>query len=515
MKVFGTSSHDLSRGRVVHTWLVARRSNGWSIGAWVTSTTLFVGLTLLLGGPSQADAVQSAYSALLMDHGDWACAYPSAAFSHLANGFSITTASPFYTLVSAAATKLMNIGGAIPFPSSASLGAHCSRAMNLVANWSLATNAVTSMLRVGFVAWLVLLWGVVLFLRSCGRGRDGWEGALLLILASSAPVFACLESFFHPEDLMAMGFILLALANLIRRRILLAGLLLGLALLTQLFAILAIIPIALVLTKRERLSLLIGFCVALITIVGPLAIVTSGRVLHAVAFGTSRAGFDHVKSSGGTVVFSADLHGLALFLVSRAAPIAAAALISGFSIRRCGARIRDPILLVSLVGLCLAVRLVFEVNAFGYYYMASVVSLLLLDVLRGRFSGHTFALIWLVTLAYSPIAWGYSFGQHAAGPFLHALLPFVVSVPVVGVITWGLLQRRVMWYLLIWQVLVAVAFLRVPLPETQYNAVVPSWCWQLLLVTPLLYLLSSPLRDAPRISGGEVPSDHRTAAPVT
>ena len=99
--------------------------------------------------------------------------------------------------------------------------------------------------------------------------------------------------------------------------------------------------------------------------------------------------------------------------------------------------------------------------------------------------------------SYSPIAWGYTFGQHPAGPFVHALLPWLVSAPVVGVIVWRVIRRRVVWYLVAWQALVALAFLRIPLPETQYKEVVPSWCWQLLLVIPLLFLLSSPLRTKP------------------
>ena len=254
---------DIKEGQRVRAWLDTSRSLGWCVSAWSLATSVFISLTLILGGPSQADAAQSAYSAFLMDHGDWSCAYPPAAFSHLANRFLVTTSSPLYTLITAAAGKLMNFGTLFPFPAHAMLGAHCSHAFELVANWTQESNALASVVRVGFVAWLILAWGVVFFLRTCGRGRSGWEGTLLLALASSAPVFACLESFFHPEDLLALGLILLALGNFVRHRFFVAGLLLGLGLLTQLFAVLAIVPLAVILTRRERFSFIMGVGVSL------------------------------------------------------------------------------------------------------------------------------------------------------------------------------------------------------------------------------------------------------------
>ena len=489
------------------SWLDGPRSSFWLLGAWVLSTAVFVVLTLILGGPSQADASQSAYSALLIAHGDWACAYPSAAYSHLASGFSVTSASPFYTMLSAVAMRLMNLGSSVPFPAVTSMGRHCSSALTVVSNWAQSTNVMAPILRIGFVTWLVLAAGAVSVLRACGRGRSGRQGATLLILATSAPVFACVESFFHPEDLLAMGLVLLAVAGVVTQRPVLAGVLLGVGLLTQLFVVLVFAPVVIVLTARDRGRFGTGLAVALFAVAGPLIVVTSGRVVHAIVMGTSRAGLANVRSAGGTVVFSADLHGVWLFLASRAAPIAATVAISLYAFWRLGERVREPILVVSLVGVCLSTRLVFEVNAFNYYYMAGIVSLVVLDALRGRFSGRTFALIWLVTLAYSPIAWGFRFGEHAAGPFLRALLPFAVAVPVVVVVVGDVLRRRPSWYLLVWLGLVVLAFVRIPLPETQYRAVIPSWCWQILLVTPLLYLLSAPLRDAVQSrDGGRRPS---------
>lgn len=476
-------------------WLRIPRTWTWNLVGWVLATALFVTLTIALGGPSQGDSSQSVYSALLIAHGDWACAYPPSAYSHLAGGFSLTFTSPIYTLVSAGLARLLGIGSTAPFPSATQLGSHCAHAMNQVATWAQSSSVVKPMLRIGLLSWVVLVGGLVTTLRVSQRGRNGVEVAAVMAVALSAPVFSCLEAFFHPEDIMAMGLILFALANVVQSKWLLAGALLALGVLTQLYVILALIPLALVVPRERRVGFLAGFTGVFLAVVTPLAIVTAGRVLHWVLSGTSRAGNSHVTGAGGTVVFSADLHGPTLFLVSRIAPMVAAALVSLYVVRRGVAGAREPARLVALVGVCLTLRLVFEVNAFGYYYMAAVVSLVLFEALRGRFRGETVALITLITLAYSPVPWGFLWHGTLEGSFPRTILPYIASAAVAIVIVVDLLHHRVKRYLVAWQVLVAIAFLRLPLPEHQFRAVVPSWCWQLLLVPSMLYLLSVGLRD--------------------
>ena len=54
--------------------------------------------------------------------------------------------------------------------------------------------------------------------------------------------------------------------------------------------------------------------------------------------------------------------------------------------------------LISLVATSLALRLVFEQNIFGYYFMALCVTLVLLDVISGRIRGELVAWLALITL---------------------------------------------------------------------------------------------------------------------
>jgi hypothetical protein len=78
--------------------------------------------------------------------------------------------------------------------------------------WSDQTHALTPTLRFGYLGWFVLAAGIVAVMRSSGRGRNGWEPAALIAVACTPPVFMCLQTFFHPQDLLAMGLILLGVS---------------------------------------------------------------------------------------------------------------------------------------------------------------------------------------------------------------------------------------------------------------------------------------------------------------
>jgi hypothetical protein len=65
--------------------------------------------------------------------------------------------------------------------------------------------------------------------------------------------------------------------------------------------------------------------------------------------------------------------------------------------RRVGAHALEPRVLVSLLGCCMTLRLVFEVNLYGYYLMAAAVLLVVLDVVAARIRAST--IVWLVAAA--------------------------------------------------------------------------------------------------------------------
>ena len=199
-----------------------------------------------------------------------------------------------------------------------------------------------------------------------------------MVLGCAPPSILAIQEYFHPEDLMAIGLAFAGLACARRGQWIWAGILLGLAITSQQFALLVAAPLLMVAPRSERIryaTAVVGS--AAVVIVGML-VVTSGRVID-VLTGTTAT-----PPSGGTFLYLADLHGFSLLFVSRVLPIVLAMALAWWSARRLGAAALDPVPLISLIATSLCLRLVFEVNIFGYYFMAVAASLIVLNVIRGR-----------------------------------------------------------------------------------------------------------------------------------
>jgi hypothetical protein len=114
--------------------------------------------------------------------------------------------------------------------------------------------------------------------------------------------------------------------------------------------------------------------------------------------------------------------------------------------------------------------------------MALAVSLLLLDAVQGRIRGQLVAWLALVVLAFDP------------APRIRVLseyLPSVLMVIVCCAILWGIRDNRVYWYLVAWAVVVAVAFASYPIGSFRYP--LPTWLWQIVLVSTGVALAVRPL----------------------
>src|ERR1700685_3400012 len=105
--IFDSAIH---RESVRTSWLDRPISNRWCALGWLLATVEFVSLTLLLGGPSQADAGISAPAPWAIAHAAPACAYPSA---------SAPGVAPLYPLVSGVFAWMLRVGHGVPFPSPA------------------------------------------------------------------------------------------------------------------------------------------------------------------------------------------------------------------------------------------------------------------------------------------------------------------------------------------------------------------------------------------------------------
>jgi hypothetical protein len=356
---------------------------------------VFIGVVTVLGGLTQLDSLLSTYSSWSIAHGDVACAYPPGSSIY----FPMT--APLYTLVAGALSALFRVGHGIPFPTRAVLGNRCLGWWAPLNRWSARAHALTPTLRFGYVGWFVLAAGVVAVMRSSGRGRNGWEPAVLVALACAPPVFTSLNILFHPQDLLAMGLILLAVSSAQRDAWVLAGFFSGLAFASQQFALLAIALLIVLVPAKRRLIFSITAVATLEVIVLPLMALSSGRALWVALTG----------SGGGSVLASSvpwELHlrdSVSGDLL-RALPVITVLVMAWLVRRRVPNLVMEPVVLLSLLATSMAIRLVFEGGLYGYYFMASAVSIILLDFVRRTFRPEVILWLAVEALVFKPVPWG-------------------------------------------------------------------------------------------------------------
>ena len=202
-----------------------------------------------------------------------------------------------------------------------------------------------------------------------------------IVVACLPPVWWCLQLVFHPQDLLAMGFVFAAMACACRGRWIGAGILVALAVLTQQFrAPCGGTPVCA--RSSQGKDLLCRSSADNGSARGPSH--PDGDLRNAPRAITLGTG-DNV-SIGGTLVWELRLYGAPLVLLSRVTPIAVSVALAWWVSRRLGPAALQPATLVSVMAISLGLRLVFEKNLFPYYLMALAVSLVLLDVVRGMFA---------------------------------------------------------------------------------------------------------------------------------
>ena len=224
----------------LNAWLVAPLSPWWCVLGWCVATALFVYIVALLGGPSILDAHESAYGTWAVAHGRAACVYPPGSpFGYLPIG-------PVYILLSGGIAAITRIGHAVAFPTAAALGPGCDKAFLALNPWSVQAGALRPTTWIGCVGWLVLLAGVVAWLRASGRGRCGWEPATARRSSrASHPSGCACRATFTPKTCWPSGSRSRALACARRGRWIGVGILIALAVLSQPFALLVAAPLLL------------------------------------------------------------------------------------------------------------------------------------------------------------------------------------------------------------------------------------------------------------------------------
>jgi len=472
-------------------WLERPLATRWCVVGWLGASSMFFGLIALLGGPSQGDSTSSTFSTWAIAHGDFTCAYPPA------NSYHFPLTAPLYPLLSGGIAALLRIGHVVGFPNQGALGSHCVTAFGAISRWSVLSHADQPTRALGYLTWLVLLVGIVALLRTSGRGRRGWEPTILALVALTTPVFMALGVFFHPQDILALGLALWGLACVRRGTWGWAGVLLGLAFCSQQFAILVLAPLA-VLAPRKQLRRFVGLALTLAAVVdAPLVLMTSGRAFSAAVVGTG-----WVHSTGGTILDEVGLSKTTAVLLSRILPIGCSVVLAWWAKQRLGSRVLEPVPLMSLITTSFCFRLVFEVNLWGYYLMATAVTLAVLDASIGRLRGALMCWLALVVWAFNPVLSTTPVSGMAARVELYRALPLVFIGVALVLMVLDAFRYRIRWYLFIFVLLLSAARAHEGWNSLPTGPPSSVWYWQLVLIPVALVWairpLIAPQDDGPR-----------------
>ena len=477
--------HDIEPAATLKSWLDRPLSNWWCVAGWLASTAVFVAIVQLLGGATPNDAQESDISTWAIAHGELACAFPKGR----------VLIAPLYPFLTGGLSAAARIGDTVAFPSRGTLGPDCATTFDAIGAWASRAGVLTDTLLVGYIGWLALLAGVVALLRASGRGRCGWEPVTLFLVACLPPVWMCLENFFHPQDLLAMGLALGALACARRGSWIGAGVLVALAVLSQQFALLVAAPLLVVAPANRRWVYAGAAAGTTALALTALLVSSSSRAAGAALIGSATGG------GTGTVLSGIHLHHGILVFVSRIVPLELSLVLAWWVGRRLGPAALEAVPLMSLVALSLCLRLVFEQWLYGYYFMALAVALLLLDVVGGHVRASLVA--WLVAVSVvflvgpttSVLVWPATNWAHDAQ---RSLAPVVVGVALAAVVLdtarSGLRRRQ-----LAWLALAAVAALAWPSTHNPFGSHLLSVWWQVALVLSGIALAVGPLLERTEI----------------
>ena len=246
----------------------------------------------------------------------------------------------------------------------------------------------------GVASWLALAVGALALLRAARADSLARQAGLLAFLAFLPAASSAIVQLYHPQDVVSLGLALAGLAQTLRRRWLLAGVLFGAAVLTKQFAVLLLLP-ALVAAPAVRSR--VTMAVAALGVFGagilPFLVVDPRATLENLS-GFSAGG----AAAGHTVLSLAGVHGTVASAVARDAPVVFAFAVCLWAGRRWGSLVGRPTMLVGLALVCTGSRLVFESVVFPYYLLAASVLVLLLDLVARR-SPH-WSLAWCAAAAF-------------------------------------------------------------------------------------------------------------------
>ena len=468
-----------------------------ALAVWLTGVLVVAGFPVasyLLGRPYQGDSFETLPTAWALAHGRWACAYPASMWLSPHQGISAGLAAPLFSVLMAGVFVALRATSLHPFPAPSSMGPHCTHAISVIETWMTRSHVMTLSLWIGLLGWLALVGAVVIFLTRRGRRMTRGDAVVFVIATCCTPVFWAYGFNFHPQDLLAIALVVLAITFFSQQRWVGAGVLLGLGLMTQQFVALAAVPLIILAWRLGHRSFIVATVSAVATVAAPLMWLTSGAAWRSILIGSSRLAplsTARVHSAGGTWLAGLHLNSATVFVVARLVPLLSAIVLSYAYIRRSrGDSLVRTGPLAAMVGSCLALRLLFEQNLFPYYF-APLAVLLLLAATSMRLRTDL-VVFWFLfaTIGYSPLL----------DSFIRS--PLLVTRAEITLSTWGLIGVMIVIVIanvvrgrlrLYQPVAVVTALLIFHAPLRGLGVQASTWEMQFLLVSLGLYILASAL----------------------
>ncbi len=255
---------------------------------------------------------------------------------------------------------------------------------------------------------------------------------------------------------------------------------------TAISALLVAAPLLFLAPSRRRLAYLGSAVATAIVIAFPLLVTNPSGAEHAIIFGTGNTG-----GIGGTVLWEFDLHRAPLVLFSRITPIALSSVIAWWTVRRLGRDALEPIPLLAMTATCLGLRLVFEQQLFGYYYMAICVTLILLEVVRGHIRGSVVAWIATVSMVYLLHSDSFDALRPPWLTFAHVVVPLSVICIALVLAVVTVKRDGPNWTLVLWLGMIVAAL--VEWHDTDLLGIPPTWFWQVIFVPLGIARAAGPL----------------------
>ncbi|NNN03645.1 MAG: hypothetical protein HKL87_06605 [Acidimicrobiaceae bacterium] len=418
-----------------------------TVAVVVVGWLLFLSLDWWTGGPTVRDDHVTLYSAWMLAHGSFGCAYQVPRPS-----IDYPLTAPLFTVLDALLQVLTRVGVSHPFPYRAIALAGCRHDYGALNGWLRGTPIAHQSLWLGFVVWPVLVLGALSVVRTARKGPTRLEWWLIAVM-SVLPVYQLpFQEYYHPEDVLALAALLGSLSGVVRGRYRWAGALAVVSMLSQQNALLALLVVLIMIPDWRALrEFAVSGTVTFLCLVTPLTWLSGWTVLRVSLFGTGLN--DNPVYS--TWMGELGIYGTHALVISRGGPVLLSVLGALWWFQRRGRPSLDHAL--SLMALAFAIRLGLEENLWSYYSIGLVTCWLVGDLLTGRVRLGP----WVWSFAVSYLAWEY----YPGGP------------------GWSALTTLPLW---VWQLVL-----------------LPSAVW--LSVRPLLQRPESTLRTRPLVDHGAAP----------